>query len=193
MDDRARSPDVASSGGDQPRAGVFVGLILIGCAVSLTLGVYGRAHTPTGQVITTFGFASLLDMKAWLTTGAVILGVVQVITGLRMYQRIGHGPSPKAIAVTHRISGITAVTLTLPVAFQCLWSLGFATYSTRVLVHSLAGCAFYGVLVTKLLALRTSRLPGWAIPILGGTLFTVLVGLWLTSAAWYFTHGSPGY
>ncbi|HEX6886538.1 MAG TPA: DUF6529 family protein [Candidatus Nanopelagicales bacterium] len=77
-------------------------------------------------------------------------------------------------------------------AFQCLWSLGFQTYGTRVLLHSLAGCAFYGVLVTKLLALRTRRLPTWAIPVLGGARFTVLVALWLTSSLWYFTHGSPG-
>lgn len=171
----------------------LVGLILIGCAVSLSLGAYGRVHAPTYSVITTLGFATLLDMKAWLTTGAACLGVVQVLTGARMYGRLGHGPSPRAVATIHRVSGMAAVLLTLPVAFQCLWSLGFQTYSTRVLLHSLAGCAFYGVLVTKLLALRTRRLPTWAIPVLGGALVTVLVTLWLTSSLWYFTHGSPGH
>jgi Family of unknown function (DUF6529) len=171
-------------------AGLLVVLILVGGAVSLSLGVIGRVHTPTGIPITTLGFATLLDMKAWLTTAAFGLGVVQVLTGARMYR---HSEAPRSVAVVHRACGVAAVLLTLPVAFHCLWSLGFATYDARVLAHSLAGCALYGVFVTKMLALRTHRLPGWAIPVLGGTLFTLLVVLWLGSSVWYFSHGSPGY
>ena len=86
-----------------------------------------------------------------------------------------------------------AVLFSVPVAFHCLWSLGFGTYSTRVLLHSLFGCVFYGVFVTKMLTLRTSRIPAWALPWLGGVLFTVMVVVWLTSAMWYFVSGSPDY
>jgi hypothetical protein len=86
-----------------------------------------------------------------------------------------------------------AVTLTLPVAFHCLWSLGFGTYSARVLVHSLLGCLLYGAFVAKMLALRSRRVPGWAVPWLGGLVLTTLVALWLTSSLWFFTQGSPGY
>ena len=39
----------------------------------------------------------------------------------------------------------------------------------------------------KMLALRPKSVPGWAIPLLGGLLFTALAGLWLTSALWFFT------
>lgn len=173
--------------------GVVVALILVGSAVSLSLGIYGRVHSPTYSAITTLGFPSLMSMKAWLASGAAALGLVQVLTALRMYGRIGTGPAPRAVARLHRASGVTAVLLTLPVALQCLWSLGFATYSTRVLLHSLAGCAFYGVLVTKMLGLHVRRFPGWAVPWLGGALFTILVVAWLTSALWYFASGSPGY
>jgi Family of unknown function (DUF6529) len=42
----------------------------IGAAVSVSLGVYGRVHDPTGEQIAHFGFASTLSMKAWLGTGS---------------------------------------------------------------------------------------------------------------------------
>jgi hypothetical protein len=167
--------------------------VLVGALVALSLGVYGRVHSPTGRALVTFGFPSMLHMKAWLATGALTLGVVQVLTALRMYGRIGRGRPSRRVALTHRISGATAVLLTLPVAFHCLWALGFGTYSTRVLVHSLAGCLFYGVFVTKMLALRSRHLPDWALPWLGGTLFTVLVTTWLTSSLWFFAGGGISY
>jgi hypothetical protein len=35
------------------------------------------------------------------------------------------------------------------------------------------------------------RMPGWALPVLGGSVFTAIVGLWLTSSLWFFrTHGA---
>ncbi len=42
-----------------------------------------------------------------------------------------------------------------------------------------------------MLVLRTSRVPGWALPVLGAALFTVLVVVWWTSAYWYFTEYEP--
>ena len=61
---------------------------VIGAAVSVALGVYGRVHVPTGGVITTFGFPSLLPMKAWFATIAIALGIVQVISALAMWGRL---------------------------------------------------------------------------------------------------------
>ncbi len=183
-----RTSTVASS-----RSGALVLIILAGSAVSISLGVYGRVHDPTGRAVTTLGFATMLDMKTWLTTGAFALGVVQVLTALRMYGRLGRSPSSRTVVRAHRISGVVAVAMTLPVALHCLWSLGYGDYSTRVAVHSVAGCMLYGALVAKLLALRVPRLPIWVIPALGGTLFSVLVVVWWTSARWFFANGSPGY
>jgi hypothetical protein len=79
------------------------------------------------------------------------------------------------------------------VAYNCLWSLGFETYSNRVLVHSLLGCLFYGVFVAKMLTLQIKGTPSWAIPVLGGATFAVLIGVAATSSLWYFANGSPGY
>jgi hypothetical protein len=66
--------------------------------------------------------------------------------------------------------------------------LGFATTSTRVLLHSIAGCAFYGAYAAKMLGLRVRGLPGWTLPVLGGLVFASLVLVWLTSALWFLTR-----
>jgi hypothetical protein len=85
------------------------------------------------------------------------------------------------------------VLVSLPVAFHCLWSLGYQDYENRVLIHSLAGCVFYGAFVSKMLTLRSHRLPTWALPLFGGLVFAAIIVVWLTSALWYFrTFGLPG-
>ncbi|HVQ86547.1 MAG TPA: DUF6529 family protein [Actinomycetes bacterium] len=171
----------------------LIGALVVGAVVSVSLGAYGRVHDPTFESITTLGFSTLPQMKAWLATLAAVLALVQLITALRMYGRLGSGKPSRAVAITHRTSGVVAVLVTLPVAYHCLWSLGFETYSNRVLVHSVLGCLFYGVFVAKMLTLKIKRAPGWAIPLLGGATFAVLIGVVSTSAFWYFAQGSPSY
>ncbi len=185
----ATQPDRASESSRGIR--LLVGLMLVGAVVSVSLGVYGGLHEPTFEPIYTFGFPELFDMKAWFTTAAATLALVQLVTALRMYGRIGKGPASAAVGVTHRVSGVAAVLVSLPVGYHCLWSLGFQKYDARVLVHSLLGCAFYGLFVTKMLVLRSSKVPGWALPVLGGLVFTALVALWWTAAFWYFVYYEP--
>jgi hypothetical protein len=166
--------------------------IAVGAAVSVALGVYGRVHTPTGQPVTTLGFESLIAMKVWLAAAAGALAVVQLLTALRMYGRIGSGPAPAALPMLHKASGAVTVVLTLPVAFHCLWSLGFQSYDSRVLAHSLLGCLFYGAFVTKVLAIHSRTAPRWLLPAAGGVVLTVLVLVVLTSSVWYLTAvGTP--
>jgi hypothetical protein len=57
-----------------------------------------------------------------------------------------------------------------------------------VLVHSTLGCFFYGAFVVKILAVRVRGLPNWLLPVVGGLVFVTLVGLWFTSAFWFFRH-----
>ena len=56
----------------------------------------------------------------------------------------------------------------------------------RLAVHSLAGCFLYGAFAAKVLLVQSRRLPGWALPVAGGTLATLVVVLWYSSAVWYF-------
>jgi hypothetical protein len=165
-----------------------------GAAVALALGTYGRVHQPTGGTITTLGFPTLLSMKAWLGTVACALAVAQLLSALAMWGWLpGVRSRPSWLPLVHRWSGTVAFVVSLPVAYHCLWALGFQDTDARVLLHSLVGCAFYGAFATKLLALRSERLPGWALPAIGGLLVVLLTALWLTSSLWFFTTiGFPG-
>jgi hypothetical protein len=168
-------------------------VLLAGGLVALTLGVVGRVHTPTGTPLLTFGFSSPIAMKATLTSVAALLAVVQVTLALRMYGRFGAGPAPRWVGPAHRVVGASVLLVTLPVAAHCLWALGFQSYDTRVLVHSLLGCALYGAYVAKVLAVEVPGVPSRALPWLGGTLFAVVSGLWLSASLWYYTNvGFPG-
>ncbi|WP_101832405.1 DUF6529 family protein [Frankia canadensis] len=163
--------------------------LLLGVVVAVSLGVYAGAHEPARRSLFTLGFSGTLPMKAWLTTIALLFVVVQLVTALWMWGRLpGAGSAPGFVAPLHRWSGTTAFVLTLPVAFHCIWSLGFAHDDSRVLIHSLLGCAFYGAYATKMLGLRLRGLPGWALPVFGSMVLVSLVGLWLTASLWFFTQ-----
>jgi hypothetical protein len=169
----------------RPARGATVLLVplLIGGLVMLALGVYGRVHTPTGFAVGVAGFSAALPMKVWLTTGAFVLAIVQVVSALSMWGKLGINIPP----AVHRWSGRLAFVLTIPVAFHCLYALGLQYDVPRVLAHSVLGCFFYGVFTAKMLALPKRDAPGWTLPVLGGLAFTALVGLWLTSSFWFFT------
>lgn len=172
----------------RPGAGQLLAAVLAGAAVSVVLGVYGHVHDPTGRAVTTFGFSSVIVMKVWLSCLIAALAMVQLGTALRIYGRIGSGRVPGWVPLLHRGSGGAAVVISLPVAYHCLWSLGFSTFDARTTAHSLLGCGFYGAFVAKMLVVKSRRVPGWALPVLGGLTFAVLVTVWLTSALWYFTQ-----
>jgi len=177
---------------DRPSQWGLAVLGAVGLAVAAALAAYAEVHPGDGAALTTLGFSSLLQMKAWLTTAAAALVVVQVMSALAMWGRLpGVTEAPTWVSGLHRWSGTVAFLLTLPVAFHCVWSLGFEDESARVLVHSVAGCVFYGVFAAKMLALRLRRLPSAAVPVLGGLLAGVLVVLWFSSALWFF--GQSGY
>jgi hypothetical protein len=157
--------------------------------VAVALGVYGRFHEPPAGVDLA-GFLPPLTAKVWLATAAVVLAVLQLLSALAMYGRLGRVDAPPWTPVVHRWSGRLAFVLSLPVAVHCLYALGLRADDPRVLIHSLCGCLFYGAFVTKMLTLGRSPGdgPGWALPVAGGVVFTVLTGAWLTSAWWFLTR-----
>lgn len=165
---------------------------LPGAAVAVALGAYGRLHTPTGRPLETFVFESMMTLKVWLALAAAVLAAVQLTSALAMWGRIRLPLSAPVLRHTHRWSGTVAFLLTLPVAFHCLWALGFHTSTARKYAHSLAGCLFYGAFVTKLLCLRSRTLPARLLPIVGGVLLATLSTAVALSAGWYLsTFGLP--
>ncbi len=164
-------------------------MLLLGAVVAVSLGVYARVHTASGRALFTLGFSGILQMKVWLTTAALVLVLAQLTTALWMWGRLpGAGPAPRWVPAAHRWTGTVAFVVTLPVAFSCIWSLGFQTSSWRVVVHGVAGCLFYGAYAAKMLGLRLKGLPSWALPVVGGLVFGLLVVLWLSAALWFFTR-----
>jgi hypothetical protein len=161
--------------------------LAIGVLVAVALGVYGRLHDPAAVAVNVAGFSSPGAVKSWLATAAFLLALVQLGSALVMWGKVPGVAAPSWIGGLHRWSGRLAVLATVPVAVHCLYALGFDWSSPRTLVHSLLGCFFYGVFVTKMLLLSRPSLPGWALPVIGGLTFTALTGLWLTSAVWFFT------
>lgn len=189
------------SGAERRSSAWIVAAFLAGAALSLALGVYGRVHEPSEQRIFSLFFSTTLTMKVWLATGAAVLALVQVATSLRFFEVI-HWPrsAPEWLVPVHRWSGTAAVVFTLPVAYHCLWALGFSDATTRTWIHSIAGCTFYGAFLAKMLLLRTERpwpfagatpapafWPGWVFAVAGGLTFSALVFVWYTSALWYLT------
>jgi hypothetical protein len=175
-----------------PRSGSSTARVLValaaGALVALSLGIYGRVHDPTGRSLVTLFFTKTITLKVWFATAAVALAVGQLLGGLRMYGKLGKSRGPRWIRTGHRLAGTAAFLLTIPVAYHCLWALGFQSgLGTRVLVHGTLGCFFFGALTAKVIVVRSRRKPKWALPLMGGLVFTALVLVWMTSALWFFT------
>ena len=108
--------------------------------------------------ILTSVFSTAIAAKAWFATAAIVLALVQITTAARIYGKLprvirlpGHVISP-----IHRWSGRLAFLCTLPVAFHCIFILGFQTNDWRVYLHCILGSFVYGVFAVKVLFVRTA-------------------------------------
>ena len=153
--------------------------------VSLLAGFLAEAELDRSGGYFDLFFSDTLHLKVWLASAAVALGLVQLFTAAWIFRKLPW-PRPAWIPGVHRWSGRLAFVLTVPVAYHCIFKLGFQSGDDRVLAHSLLGCAFYGAFTAKVLVVRLHRFPGWVLPTAGGMLFAVLVAVWYTSAVWFF-------
>jgi hypothetical protein len=165
-----------------------------GAVVAVLLGVFGKAHDPTLDGTTTLGFDTVIDMKVVLSTVIGVLVVLQLLSALWLYGKLG-ARAPRWLGTAHRLSGTVALLLAVFVGYHCLWSLGLESGTfhdgtevpLRTVVHGVLGCAVFGAAVVKVVAVRSRRAPGWFLPVAGGLLFTLLVVVVLTSAGWYLS------
>jgi len=163
-----------------------IGLLAVG--VTVALYVAGRLHTPN-FAFSLFGRVGLdaIALKSVLASVALGLAGLQVLLALWIYRKLPlAGSPPRPVRLAHRIIGFGLFALTVPIAVHCLLAYGVQLTSLRVAVHSLAGCFFYGAFVAKVLLVQSRRLPGWVLPVAGGTLAVVVGVLWYTSALWYY-------
>jgi Family of unknown function (DUF6529) len=175
---------------------------LVGAFVSVALGIYSKEHDPSQEGIFDLFFSATINLKVWFATAAVVLATFQLVTALRMYEVVKWPATvPAWFGLMHRFSGAAAFVLTLPVAYHCLWSIGFQDFengevpligTSRVEVHSYTGLFFYGAFAAKVTSIEMKGLPWWAIPLFGGLAFAALVLIWYTAAYWFFDqNGFP--
>ena len=162
--------------------------LVLGALVSLTVGLLAREEAiapgtyPGGYFRL---FSDSLHLKVWFATAALALAVTQLFTAAWIFGKLSSRYSP-FVAAAHRWLGRLMFACTLPVAYHCIFKLGFQTTSYRVVAHSLLGCAFYGAFAAKVTIVRLHRFPSGVMPTAGGLLFAALLSVWYTSALWLF-------
>ena len=173
----------------EPRSYRWVAAPLLAFAVfSLTAGLLA-AHDPRSKGYFRLFFSDPLHLKAGFATAAVVLACFQLFTAAWIFRKLPW-EKPAWVNPVHRWSGRLAFAFTLPVAYHCIFKLGFRSPTTRVLAHSLFGCAVYGAFAAKVTIVRLHRFPKPVLPIAGGLLFAVLIGVWYTSAVWLYSQNT---
>src|SRR5438876_12238209 len=114
----------ATAAAEPPASYRLIAALMLGAAVALALGVYGHVHDPSQKLVFTLFFKSTIAMKVWFATVAIAFAVVQLGSALWLYGKIGPA-APPWLGNVHRLSGRLAFIFSLPVAYHCLWSLGF--------------------------------------------------------------------
>ncbi|MEU6545740.1 DUF6529 family protein [Streptomyces sp. NPDC046859] len=161
-------------------------LLLIPVAVGLGVWFVGRGLTPDPES-SLFGaqYGDAMELKARLGTALLGLALVQLLLAARMYGLLpGSRPAPRAVSLVHRLTGLLAFLLSVPIAYQCLSAYGVVLTSPRVAIHSITGCVLYGAFAAKVVVVRSHRFPGWTLPLVGGLLFCAIALLWYTAALW---------
>lgn len=155
---------------------------------ALTAGLLA-AHDPRSKGYFRLFFSDPLHLKAAFATTAAALACFQLLTAAWIFRKLPW-EKPAWVNPVHRWSGRLAFTCTLPVAYHCIFKLGFRSPTTRVLAHSLLGCAVYGAFAAKVTVVRLHRFPRPVLPLAGGLLFAVLIGVWWTSAVWLYSQNA---
>ena len=117
--------------------------------VSLTAGLLAR-HSPRSKGYFRLFCSDPVHRKAGFATVVVVLACFQLFTAAWIFRKLPWS-KPAWVNPVHRWSGRLAFAFTLPVAYHCIFKLGFQKTDSRVLTHSFLGCAFYGAFAGKVL------------------------------------------
>jgi mono/diheme cytochrome c family protein len=153
---------------------------------ALTAGLLAK-HDPRSTGYFRLFFSDPIHLKAGFATAVVVLACFQLFTAAWIFRKLPWG-KPAWVNPVHRWSGRLAFACTLPVAYHCIFKLGFRDPSNRVLAHSLLGCSVYGAFAAKVTIVRLHRFPRFVLPVAGGLLFALLIAVWYTSAVWLYGH-----
>jgi hypothetical protein len=175
------------------RSGAWLAAPLVAFAlVALTVGIIARESEPGPRGYFDLFFSDPIHMKVWLASAAAVLALFQIFTAAWIFGKLPWRRR-RWVNRAHRWSGRIAFLLTLPIAYHCIFKLGFQDATSRQLAHSLLGSAVYGAFAAKVLIVRMRRFPKWVLPTAGGLLFGTLIAVWYTSALWFFQTVDVGF
>src|SRR4051812_23205396 len=157
---------------------------------ALTAGLLAK-HEPRSKGYFRLFFSDPIHLKAGFATAVVVLACFQLFTAAWIFRKLPWR-KPAWVNRVHGWSGRLAFACTLPVAYHCIFKLGFREPTDRVLAHSLIGCGVYGAFAAKVTVVRLHRFPRPVLPVAGGLLFAVLVATWWTSALWLYRQEPAG-
>jgi cytochrome c553 len=179
--------EAAATAAPEVRSARWLVLPLLAFALfSLTAGLLAN-HDPRSKGYFRLFFSDPIHLKAGFATAAAVLACFQLFTAAWIFRKLPWR-KPAWVNPVHRWSGRLAFACTLPVAYHCIFKLGFRHPDNRVLAHSLLGCAVYGAFAAKITIVRLHRFPRPVLPLAGGVLFAVLIGVWYTSALWLYRN-----
>src|SRR5919201_4300091 len=182
-----RVEEVPAAAVPEQRSPRWLALPLLAFALfSLTAGLLAN-HEPRSKGYFRLFFSDPLHLKAGFASAAAVLACFQLFTAAWIFRKLPWR-KPAWVNPVHRWSGRLAFALTLPVAYHCIFKLGFRNADTRVLAHSLLGCGVYGAFAAKVTVVRLHRFPRPVLPLAGGVLFAALIGVWYTSALWLYRN-----
>lgn len=179
----AALPTAPAHPGKRPARWLFAPIVAF-ALVFFTVGLLSD-HEPRSKGYFQLFFSDPIHLKSWFATAAVAFALFQLFSAAWIY-RVLPWRKPAWMNRAHKVSGALAFAFTLPVAYHCIFKLGFQDPSSRVVWHSLLGCVFFGAYAAKVTIVELKRFPTPVLPIAGGLLFAVLVGVWWTSAVWFF-------
>lgn len=122
--------------------------LAVGAAVSLAIGLYSVLHQPTGRDFVLFGFESAAGWKNALALLIALLLVAQAALSFKLAGMFGFRTTTEPrLHEARRLLATLAVGFSLPVAFHCVWVLGFRSDNFAITLHSILGCVAYGLVV----------------------------------------------
>src|SRR5438067_6200118 len=133
---------------------------------ALTAGLLAR-HEPRSKGYFRLFFSDPVHLKAGFATAAALLACFQLFSAAWIFRKLPWH-KPAWVNPAHRWSGRLAFVCTLPVAYHCIFKLGFRTTDGRVVAHSLLGCCVYGAYASKVTIVRLHRFPTPVQPIAVG-------------------------
>jgi hypothetical protein len=152
-------------------------------AFALATGLVARGRPELHGNFKLF-FSSQFHLMTWLSMVAAGLACCQLFTAAWIFHKLPW-PGPPWIPALHRWTGRLAILFVLPVLYWCIFQLGFQTFDTRYVAHSVLGTLFVGAVAGKITIVRLRRFPVWVYLLAGLLVFATLLGAWGTSALWF--------